>query len=137
MTYQKTFQVPTQGRGFYNLDRFVQAIVTESSVASGLCHIYIPHTSASLMITENADPTVLKDLEAFMSRLVADGDAIFQHTTEGIDDMPAHTRAALTQTAVSIPILKHRLAIGTWQGIFLWEHRLKPHRRELITTIIG
>lgn len=136
MINQKILEVLTKHRGFYNLDESVNAFVQQSTVNTGLCHIFIPHTSASLLIMENWDSTVLKDLEAFMSRLVPDGDAIFQHTVEGLDDMPAHVRTALTQTAVSIPIMDNKLALGTWQGIFLWEHRLKPHRRNIIVTLV-
>ncbi|HVV67719.1 MAG TPA: secondary thiamine-phosphate synthase enzyme YjbQ [Gammaproteobacteria bacterium] len=136
MANQKFLEVQTKHRGFYNLDEAVNDFIQQSTVHTGLCHIFIPHTSASLLIMENWDSTVLKDLEAFMSRLVPDGDAIFQHTIEGLDDMPAHVRTALTQTAVSVPIIDNKLALGQWQGIFLWEHRLKPHRRNIIVTLI-
>ena len=136
MTYQKKLQINTEGRGFYNLDRSIKEVVANAPVSCGLCHIYIPHTSASLIISENADPTVLTDLENFMCQLVPDGAKLFKHTAEGIDDMPAHVRSVLTQSAVSIPITEHSLALGTWQGIFLWEHRLKAHSRKIIVTII-
>ena len=136
MAQQAKLQIATNGRGFYNLDKKISAIVAESGAEAGLCHVYIPHTSASIIISENADPTVSKDLEAFMSRLVPDGDPIFQHIAEGKDDMPSHVRSVLTQTAVSIPIVNYSLALGTWQGIFLWEHRLKGHRRDIIVTIL-
>ncbi len=136
MAHQKILEILTKHRGFYSLDEQISAIVGKSDINAGLCHIFIPHTSASLLVMENWDSTVLKDLEAFMSRLVLDGDSIFQHTVEGIDDMPAHVRTALTQTAVSVPIIDGKLALGTWQGIFLWEHRLKPHRRKIIITLI-
>ena len=135
MAYQEKLRISTHGRGFYPLERKIQAIVKEAPISIGLCHIYIPHTSASVIISENADPTVLNDLEKFMSRLVEDGDPIFQHTAEGEDDMPAHVRTVLTQTAVSIPISDHSLALGTWQGVFLWEHRHHSHQRDVIVTI--
>ncbi len=137
MTQPKKFKISTQGRGFYSLNKQIQTIVKVADVAAGLCHIYIPHTSASIIISENADPTVLKDLENFMTRLVPDGDAIFEHVAEGQDDMSAHVRSALTQTAVSIPIVDHSLALGIWQGIFLWEHRWRPHKRDVIVTLLG
>lgn len=137
MSHQEKFQITTRGRDFYNLDRKISAIVAGAAIVTGLCHIYIPHTSASIIISENADPTVLTDLESFMNRLVPDGDSIFKHTAEGDDDMPAHIRSVLTQSAVSIPIMNHSLALGTWQGIFLWEHRFKPHSRTVIVTILG
>jgi secondary thiamine-phosphate synthase enzyme len=137
MAYQDTLEITTRGRGFYNLDQSVLDVVRKGKISAGLCHIYIPHTSASIIISENADPTVLKDLEAFLSRLVPDGDAIFQHIAEGKDDMPAHGRSVLTQTSVTVPIVNHDLALGTWQGIFLWEHRLKAHRRHILVTLLG
>lgn len=138
MIYQQSLEINTvHGRGFYPLDKFIHQFIKDSHVTAGLCHIYLPHTSASLMITENADTTVLKDLEAFMRRLVPDGDSLFKHTAEGRDDMPAHIRAALTQTAVSIPIIDHVLALGTWQGVFLWEHRLKAHRRKIFLSVLS
>lgn len=136
MSQQAKLQILTKGRGFYTLDDEICAIVAKSNAETGLCHIYIPHTSASIIISENADPTVSKDLEAFMLRLVPDGDPLFQHIAEGDDDMPSHIRSVLTQTAVSIPIVHHSLALGTWQGIFLWEHRLKAHRRDVIVTVL-
>ncbi len=137
MTQQKILEVLTKGRGFYNLDEQIKTIVELATVTTGVCHIFIPHTSASLLIMENWDPMVLRDLEAFMTRLVPDGDPLFQHTVEGLDDMPAHVRSALTQTAVCVPIINKKLALGKWQGIFLWEHRLKSHRRNFIVTLIS
>ncbi len=135
MIQQEKIQIHTTGRGFYPVDAKIQTFVEKTGISAGICHIYIPHTSASLIISENADPQVLRDLEAFMSRLVPDGDKLFDHTAEGPDDMPSHVRSVLTQTAVSVPIINRRLALGTWQGIFLWEHRHKPHQRELLITI--
>ena len=103
----------------------------------GLCHIFLRHTSASIIISENADPDVLRDLETFMSAVVPDGDGRFLHTAEGEDDMPAHIRAVLTQTSVTIPITNSQLALGTWQGIFLWEHRKSAHTRNITLTLQG
>lgn len=107
------------------------------AVRQGLCHVFVHHTSASLMLCENADPTVLRDLEAFMARLVPDGDPLFRHTTEGPDDMPAHVRSVLTQSAVSIPVCEGRCLLGTWQGIYLWEHRRYGHERQVTVTVCG
>ncbi len=99
--------------------------------------MWIQHTSASLIVCENADPTVRRDLEAFAARLVPDGDRLFQHTDEGPDDMPAHVRSVLTQTSIGIPIVEGDLALGTWQGLYVWEHRTAPHRRRVIVSVIG
>lgn len=104
---------------------------------AGICHVFIPHTSASLVISENADPTVQDDLARFMARLVPDGDPLFQHTAEGLDDMPAHVRSILTQTQLSIPIVEGRLLLGTWQGLFLWEHRYGNHTRRIHVTLLA
>jgi secondary thiamine-phosphate synthase enzyme len=114
----------------------VRSVVEASGITTGLCHLFIRHTSASLLINENADPDVLRDLETFMSDLVADGDSRFIHTAEGPDDMPAHVRCALTQTSLSIPVMDGRLALGTWQGIYLWEHRHRPHDRQVVVTVV-
>jgi len=103
----------------------------------GLCHIFIMHTSASLAITENADPRVHNDLENFLARLVPDGDPLYTHTSEGDDDMPAHIRTILTDSALTVPITEARLALGIWQGIYLWEHRSRPHERRIVLTISG
>ena len=134
MITQHKLQILTEGRGFYPLDHFLKPLV--KNISAGLCHIFIPHTSASVIISENADPQVLKDLEAFMERLVPDGDRLFKHIAEGQDDMPAHVRSVLTQASVSTPIIDGQLALGTWQGIFLWEHRLKAHHRDIIVSLI-
>ena len=127
----------TDGRGTYRLDEQIQAAVAESGVTTGLCHIFIRHTSASLMLCENADPAVMNDLEAFFSREVPDGDPLFTHTAEGPDDMPAHVRSILTQSDLNIPISDGRCARGTWQGIYLYEHRHAPHARSVVVTING
>jgi secondary thiamine-phosphate synthase enzyme len=130
--HQSTITVPTQGRGFYNITRDVQAQLNGTS--TGLCHVFIQHTSASLVITENADPDVLVDLETWISGAVTDGDRRFLHRAEGPDDMSAHIRSLLTQTSLTLPITHGRLALGTWQGIFVWEHRTSPHTRNVLVT---
>jgi secondary thiamine-phosphate synthase enzyme len=129
--------VPTQGRDFYDLTDSVQALVAKSALKSGLATLHLQHTSASLLIQENADPEVRRDLERFFSRLVPDGDPLFRHTSEGDDDMPAHVRTALTCVNLSIPVAEARLTLGTWQGIYLWEHRREPHRRRVSVHLIG
>src|SRR5437867_1996876 len=131
------FKLGTRGRGFYEITGPVAAWVKEQGVRLGLLTLHLRHTSASLLIQENADPEVRRDLERFFSRLVPDGDPLFRHTSEGEDDMPAHVRTALTTVHLSVPISAGRLALGTWQGIFLWEHRLQPHRRCVTVHLIG
>jgi secondary thiamine-phosphate synthase enzyme len=137
MYQQETFSVATEGRGTYRIDDQIARFVETSGVITGLCHTFCHHTSASLILCENADPTVRRDLETFMARLVPDGDPMFQHDTEGPDDMPAHVRMILTQTALTVPVTKGRLSLGTWQGIFLWEHRAADHRRRITGTVHG
>jgi secondary thiamine-phosphate synthase enzyme len=134
---QHELTVRTRGRGTYDISAEVQDLVRGSGISSGLCHVFIRHTSASLMLCENADPAVLRDLETFMSRTVPDGDPMFTHTAEGPDDMPAHVRSVLTQSDLNLPISNARCALGTWQGIFLWEHRVAPHTRRVIVTLQG
>jgi secondary thiamine-phosphate synthase enzyme len=134
---QHEMTVRTRGRGTYEISDDVQDLVRASGITSGLCHVFIRHTSASLMLCENADPAVLRDLETFMSRNVPDGDPMFTHTAEGPDDMPAHVRSVLTQSDLNLPISNARCALGTWQGIFLWEHRVAPHTRRVIVTLQG
>ena len=129
--------VATQKRGFYDLTNDVQGKVTQARVLTGLCTLHLQHTSASLVIQENADPDVRADFERFFDRLVPDGDRLFEHTVEGPDDMPAHVRTALTAVNLSIPVSDGRLCLGTWQGIYLWEHRRAPHRRTVIVHILG
>jgi secondary thiamine-phosphate synthase enzyme len=132
-----SLNIQTQGRATINLSRELEQLVEQSGIETGLCHIFITHTSASLIITENADSNVHRDLENFISRLVLDGDPSYLHDQEGPDDMSAHIRSILTQSEISIPISKGRLATGTWQGIYLWEHRTSPHRRTVIVTLLG
>ncbi len=137
MLVQQQIEVETRGRGTHDLTAEVQSIVRQSGISAGLCNVFIRHTSASLMICENADPAVLRDLETFMSRLVPDGDPMFTHTAEGPDDMAAHVRSILTQSDLNIPVMKGRCALGTWQGVYLWEHRHRGHRRTVIVTVTG
>jgi secondary thiamine-phosphate synthase enzyme len=134
---QQTLSIHTQGRGSYEITDKVEAVVSAAQVQTGLCHVFIQHTSASLMLCENADPTVRRDLDAFMARLVPDGDAIFRHTTEGEDDMPAHVRTVLTHSSVTLPITNGRCGLGTWQGVYVWEHRAHPHHRKVTVTVQG
>jgi secondary thiamine-phosphate synthase enzyme len=132
-----TLSVRTRGRGTTEITRDVQDAVRASGISEGLCTVFIHHTSASLTINENADPDVQRDLDAFLSRLVPDGDPMYLHTMEGPDDMPAHVRAALTQTSLGIPVSGGRCALGTWQGVFLWEHRHRGHQRRVTVTVVG
>jgi len=131
------FLVKTRGRGFYEITGQVVNWVAATRIESGLLTLLLRHTSASLLIQENADPEVRRDLERFFSRLVPDGEALFQHTSEGPDDMPAHVRTALTAVSLSLPVVDFRPALGTWQGIYVWEHRHQPHTRHLSAHIIG
>jgi len=133
----QTFTVDTRGRGTTEITRQVQNAVEASGIAEGLCTVFVHHTSASVIINENADRDVQRDLDAFLSRLVPDGDSLFVHTMEGPDDMPAHVRTALTQTSLGIPVTGGRCALGTWQGVFLWEHRRRGHRRRVTVTVVG
>lgn len=137
MIAQKTLTAATRGRGTYDITREVSDFVRESGIRTGVCHVFVHHTSASLILCENADPTVRSDLEAFMSRLVPDGDRLFEHTDEGPDDMPAHVRAILTTMDLTIPVTGGRCAVGTWQGIYLYEHRTHAHRRQVTVTVTG
>src|SRR6185436_15867689 len=127
----------TRGRGFSDITDMVQRLIEDSGLKTGLATLHLQHTSASLLIQENADPEVRRDFERFFARLVPDGDELFQHTCEGPDDMPAHVRAALTTVNLSVPIAAGRLALGTWQGIYLWEHRTHPHRRCVVVHLLG
>lgn len=137
MIAQHELRVSTAGRGTYDISRDVQRAVADSGVDFGLCHVFICHTSASLMLCENADPSVMRDLETFMARQVPDGDPMFTHTAEGPDDMPAHIRSILTQSDLNLPVRDGRCALGTWQGIYLWEHRRSAHTRRVLLTVQG
>lgn len=134
---QGKFLVKTGGRRLYDISEAVSAQLIKSEVYSGLLTLYIPHSSASLLIQENYDPEVLKDLERFFDRLVPQGDPLFRHTSEGPDDMPAHVRSALTAVSLAIPVCEGKMTLGTWQGIFLYEHRVKQHERTVFCHIIG
>ena len=129
--------VQTSGRMLVELTSTAQQFVRESSHSQGLLHIFVHHTSASLLITENADPDVLVDLERYFERLVPDGASYFSHTDEGVDDMSAHIRSALTQTSLMIPVEDGRLSLGVWQGIFLWEHRFGTKKRQITLTLLN
>ncbi len=126
-----------RGRALYDVTRQVAAVVGRAGLHTGLCTLFIRHTSASLIIQENADPAVLVDLETFMARLAPDGDRAHTHTAEGPDDMPGHIRSVLTATSLSIPITAGRLALGTWQGVYVWEHRHRPHHRTVVVHVTG
>lgn len=134
---QLEIRIETSGRGTYDLTAQIDRAVRDAGVRIGLCHVFLRHTSASLMLCENADPAVMDDLEAFMSRLAPDGDPLFTHTAEGSDDMPAHVRSVLTHSDLNVPVREGRCDLGTWQGIYLWEHRRAPHRRNITVTISG
>jgi len=134
---QSEIRIDTEGRGTYDLSERVRQVVRESEISIGLCHVFVCHTSASLMLCENADPSVMRDMESFMARQVPDGDPMFTHTAEGPDDMAAHVRSVLTGSELNIPVTEGRCALGTWQGVYLWEHRHAPHARRLIVTVQG
>jgi secondary thiamine-phosphate synthase enzyme len=133
----KEFRISTRGRGLYEITDEVAAWVSQTDFKNGLLTMHLRHTSASLLFQENADPDVRRDLEAFFARLVPDGDPLFVHTIEGTDDMPAHVRTSLTTVNLSIPVSGGRLALGTWQGIYLWEHRRASHSRTIAAHLIG
>jgi secondary thiamine-phosphate synthase enzyme len=135
MIKQYKLNLTTPGRELINITEEIAAFVKDANTAIGLCHIFLHHTSASLTLCENADQLVQRDLEAFMTRLIPDGDPIYQHTDEGPDDMPSHVRTVLTQSFLIIPLTQGKLALGRWQGIYLWEHRLRPHHRTITVTI--
>ncbi|MBD2043478.1 secondary thiamine-phosphate synthase enzyme YjbQ [Microcoleus sp. FACHB-672] len=135
--YQQLLKIQTAGKSLCKITSKVQAVVAESSVKIGLCTVFLRHTSASLVIQENADPDVLRDLENFLATLVPEDSRRYYHNDEGPDDMPAHIRTALTQTSEQIPISQGKLMLGTWQGIYIWEHRQRSHVREVVVHIAG
>ena len=137
MLNQQKLQFSTSGRGTYNITKQVTEAIKNSGVKSGICHIFIQHTSASLILCENADRTVREDLDNYMAKLVKDGDSFYKHNDEGPDDMAAHIRTILTQSSLSIPIQNGKCDLGIWQGIFLWEHRTHAHKRNIAITIMG
>lgn len=137
MVHQETITLPARGAGLHEFTSSLAAIVTRSGVRTGLAHVFCQHTSASLVIMENADPSARRDLEAWLDRLVPEDDPHFTHTLEGPDDMPSHVKMALTRTGETIPVGAGRLLLGTWQGVFLWEHRAAPHSRRVVVTVTG
>ena len=137
MVFQENFTVVTRGRGSYPITDAVQGRVRSSGVHTGICNVFIHHTSASLILCENADPDVRDDLERFMQHLVPDGDPMFAHAAEGPDDMPGHVRSILTAGELTLPITRGRCALGTWQGVYLWEHRTSGYRRRVTVTVYG
>lgn len=134
---QRTLVIPARGRGCYEITPEVRAWIVKTGIREGLLNLFVQHTSCSLMIQENADPKVLRDLEAFLARLVPDGDPLFSHTAEGNDDMPSHIRMALTQVSLTIPVSVGAPSLGTWQGIYLYEHRTFPMHRHILMHLIG
>ncbi|MBK9259685.1 MAG: YjbQ family protein [Polyangiaceae bacterium] len=134
--HQKLLDVRTRGRGLHDVTNLVHGVVVDSHVRMGLCSIFLQHTSASLVIQENADSAVLRDLDRWMSKLAPEG-AHYEHNDEGPDDMPSHLRAAVTNTSLVVPITAGQLALGTWQAIYVWEHRTNPHHRRLVVTVWG
>ena len=137
MLHQTSFQIRTNGRGTSEITRELERAVADSGASDGLATVFVHHTSASLVVCENADPTVRDDLDAFFDRLVPDGDPLFRHTAEGPDDMPAHLRSILTQTSIQVPVRGGRLDLGTWQGVYLYEHRTLGHSRRVSITVLS
>jgi len=137
MVVRETLRIQTRGRGFESLTDKVARVVNSAGIQEGLCNVFVQHTSASLLISENADPAVQRDLERFMQRIAPDGSSDYEHDDEGPDDMPAHIRSILTNVSLSVPIANGHLQLGTWQGIYLWEHRHARHSREIIVTVFG
>lgn len=131
----KQLNIRTSGQGLHEITPRISRVVDESKIAEGLCTVFVRHTSASLLIQENADPSARQDLERWLNRLVPEGDPFYRHDTEGPDDMPAHIKSALTQSSLSIPVLEGMLGLGTWQGIYLWEHRRRGGEREIVVHV--
>ena len=137
MVFQDSLDFRTRGRGTTEITAVVQRVVAASGVRTGVCNVFLQHTSASLLLTENADPDVRRDLETILGRLAPDADPAYRHDAEGDDDMAAHARTMLTASSLTIPVVAGALALGTWQGIYLWEHRAAPHTRRAIVTLTG
>jgi secondary thiamine-phosphate synthase enzyme len=137
MTAQELLRIQTRARAFEMITSEIARVVKQSGIQRGICQVFIRHTSASVMITENADSAVRRDLERFMQRVAPDGSPDYEHDAEGADDMPAHIRTVLSGSSVSVPIIDGRLGLGTWQGIYVWEHRNSRHTREVIVTVVG
>ena len=136
-THQQSFDVKTSGRGTTEVTAAVARMISASGIDTGIAHVFVQHTSCSLMITENADPSVRRDLDLLATRWAPDGDPKYRHNTEGDDDMAAHARAVLTGSSVTVPVGGGELLLGTWQGIYLWEHRTVPHTRSIVVTVVG
>lgn len=128
---------PTRGQGLYDITADVRSVVRDAGVLMGLCHVFVKHTSASLLIQENASPAVRSDLQRWIERIAPEDPKAYEHDEEGPDDMPAHLRSAITRTGESIPVVKRELGLGTWQAIYLWEHRRAPHQRHIVVTVVG
>ncbi|MBI3370227.1 MAG: YjbQ family protein [Betaproteobacteria bacterium] len=137
MAFQETLEIRTRGRGTTEITAEVARLVRASGVATGVAHVFVKHTGCSVMITENADPSVRQDLEMLAQRLAPDGDPAYRHDTEGDDDMAAHARSVLAGSSVSVPVGDGTPLLGTWQGIYLWEHRTQPHARSIVVTVTG
>ncbi len=137
MIEQKALAFHTRGRGTTDVTREIERAVSDSGIGRGTCNVFLQHTSASLILCENADPTVRRDLETILGRIAPDGDPAYAHDTEGPDDMAAHARSILTSNSLTIPVAGGKLLLGTWQGIYLWEHRHAPHTRQVIVTVTG
>ena len=137
MTRQHTLTFRTRGRGTTDITAEIGKLVASSGVRTGICSVFLQHTSASLILCENADPSVRHDLETILARLAPDGDPAYVHDTEGPDDMAAHARSVLTTNSLTLPVAEGRLALGTWQGLYLWEHRIEPHSRRIVVTVVG
>lgn len=135
--HQDELEVPTRGRGLIDITRKVQGVVDAAGIRTGLCTLFVQHTSASIVIQENADPAVLRDMETWIARVAPEDARAYEHDAEGLDDMPAHLRSVLTRTSEVVPVTNGRLALGTWQAIYLWEHRARPHRRTLVVHVQG
>ena len=136
-TVQQSLNLRTAGRGTTEITDALQRVIRDSGIKQGICNVFLQHTSASLILCENAAPAVRQDLETILSRLAPDGDPEYVHDDEGADDMAAHARSVLTTNSLQIPVSEGRLALGTWQGIYLWEHRLAPHTRNVVVTVVG
>jgi len=137
MIHRHTLSFRTRGRGTTEITPEIERAVRESGIATGLCSVFLQHTSASLILCENADPSVRRDLETILARLAPDGDPAYVHDTEGPDDMAAHARSVLTSNSLTLPVSEGHFALGTWQGVYLWEHRHAPHTRRLVVTVVG
>lgn len=137
MAWQESLEIATRGRGTLEITDNVASIVANAGIDCGIAHIFVQHTSCSVMLTENADPSVRHDLETLARRWAPDGDPAYRHADEGEDDMAAHGRALIAGSGVTVPVSRGRLALGTWQGIYLWEHRSRPHRRRIVVTVTG